>query len=119
MRMGNDAQGAETDVTRDVDFTAIQNTERFQGLRRRHRSFVFPVLVLALIWYLAYVLLAGYAPDFMATPVFGRVNVGLLIGLGQVVTTFVITMLYVWYANKKLDPDAAAIRDEATAGEVR
>jgi uncharacterized membrane protein (DUF485 family) len=111
-RMGNDAQGAGSDVTPDVDFGAIQKTERFQGLRRRHRNFVFPVLGLALLWYLAYVLLAGYAPDFMATPVFGRVNVGLLIGLGQVATTFIITMIYVSYANRKLDPDAAAIREE-------
>jgi uncharacterized membrane protein (DUF485 family) len=111
-RMGNDAQGAGSDVTPDVDFGAIQKTERFQGLRRRHRNFVFPVLGLALLWYLAYVLLAGYAPDFMATPVFGRVNIGLLIGLGQVATTFIITMVYVSYANRKLDPDAAAIREE-------
>lgn len=110
--MGNEAQGAGADVARDADFAAIQNTERFQGLRRRHRGFVFPVLALALVWYLAYVLLAGYAPEFMATPVFGRINVGLLIGLGQVATTFIITMVYVAYANRKLDPTAAEIREE-------
>jgi Predicted membrane protein len=110
--MGNDAQGAETHVTPDVDFAAIQQTERFAGLRRRHRSFVFPVLALALVWYLAYVLLAGYAPEFMATPVFGRVNIGLLIGLGQVATTFIITMLYVAFANRSLDPVATQIREE-------
>ena len=68
------------------------------------------MLALALLWYLAYVLLAGYAPEFMATPVFGNVNVGLLIGLAQVVTTFVITMVYVSYANRRLDPLAAEIR---------
>ena len=107
--MGNDAQptGAET-----ADFAAIQSSEKFQTLRKRHRSFVFPVLGLALLWYLAYVLLAGYAPEFMATPVFGRVNVGLLIGLGQVVTTFVITMIYVTYANRRLDPLASELRTE-------
>lgn len=110
--MGNDAQGSGTDVTPDVDFAAIQKTERFQNLRRRHRRFVFPVLGLALVWYLVYVLLAGYAPDFMATPVFGRVNIGLLIGLGQVATTFIITMLYVSFANRRLDPIAAEIREE-------
>jgi uncharacterized membrane protein (DUF485 family) len=48
----------------------------------------------------------------MATPVFGHVNVGLLIGLGQFVTTFVITGLYVRFANRELDPRAAAIRAE-------
>ncbi len=100
----------------DVDFPAIQSSPEFKELKKRHRSFVFPVLAAALLWYLAYVLLAGYAPDFMATPVFGLVNVGLLIGLGQVATTFIVTMLYVWYANKKLDPIAEQIRDEAQGG---
>jgi uncharacterized membrane protein (DUF485 family) len=107
--MGNDAQGTGT---ASADFPAIQSSEKFQTLRKRHRSFVFPVLVLALLWYLAYVLLAGYAPAFMATPVFGRVNVGLLIGLGQVATTFIITMVYVSFANRRLDPVAAEIRAE-------
>ena len=48
----------------------------------------------------------------MAIQVFGNVNVGLLIGLGQFVTTFVITGLYVRFANRELDPRAAAIRTE-------
>lgn len=101
----------------DVDFAGIQQSTQFRELRKRHRSFVFPVIAVALAWYLAYVLLAGYAKEFMATPVFGAVNVGLLIGLGQVVTTFVITMLYVSFANRKLDPLAAELR-EANPEEV-
>jgi len=46
----------------------------------------------------------------MATPVFGNVNVGLLVGLGQFLTTFIITGLYVRFANRELDPRAAEIR---------
>jgi uncharacterized membrane protein (DUF485 family) len=65
-----------------------------------------------LIWYGLYVLLGAFAHDFMATKVFGNVNAGLLIGLGQFVTTFVITGLYVRFANRELDPRAAAIRAE-------
>ncbi|QNO37582.1 DUF485 domain-containing protein [Protaetiibacter sp. SSC-01] len=103
----------------EADFVGIQGSPEFKELKKRHRAFVFPVLALALVWYFAYVLLAGYAPDFMATPVFGLVNVGLLIGLGQVATTFIVTMLYVWYANKKLDPIAEQIRDEAAQGGAR
>ena len=115
--MGEEAPTSVTET--EVDFARLQQSDRFQELKKRHRSFVFPVLALALLWYFAYVLLAGYAPDFMSTPVFGSINVGLLIGLGQVLTTFVVTMLYVWYANKKLDPVAEEIREGATVGEVR
>jgi uncharacterized membrane protein (DUF485 family) len=109
--MGNEALSAET-TTPDVDFHAIQQSPEFQTLRRTHRGFVFPVLGACLVWYIAYVLLAGYAHDFMSTPVFGSVNVAILVGLAQVVTTFAVTMWYVRFADKRLDPLSAQIRDE-------
>ncbi|MCU1546632.1 MAG: conserved rane protein [Homoserinimonas sp.] len=95
-----------------TDFPAVENSEKFRLLKRRHRSFVFPVAFGFLVWYFAYVLLADYAHDFMATPVWGNINVGLLLGLGQFVTTFGITTWYVSYANRKLDPVAEEIRSE-------
>jgi uncharacterized membrane protein (DUF485 family) len=98
--------------TDTVDYLAVEESPKFKELKRRHRSFVLPVAALFLIWYFVYVLLADYAHDFMATPVFGNVNVGLLFGLGQFVTTFGITMWYVWYANRKLDPLADELRTE-------
>ena len=99
-----------------TDFQTTEQSERFQTLKKRHRGFVFPVAVGFLVWYFVYVLLAAYAHDFMATPVFGNVNVGLLFGLGQFVTTFAITTAYVIYANRKLDPLAEEIRADLEAG---
>lgn len=114
--MGNDAlQIDEVNGTDAVDFVKIQQSPEFVKLRKRHRNFVFPVLIGCLVWYLAYVLLAAYATDFMATPVFGSVNVGLLLGLAQIVTTFAVTTWYVTFANRELDPIATEIRDEAEA----
>ena len=48
----------------------------------------------------------------MAQRVWGDITLGLLLGLGQFVTTFGITMWYVWYANHTLDPISADIRDD-------
>ncbi len=98
-----------------TDFQTTEQSDRFQTLKRRHRSFVFPVAVAFLVWYFAYVLLADYAHEFMATPVFGNVNIGLLLGLGQFVTTFAITTWYVSWANRKLDPLAEEIRADLDA----
>ncbi|NNH71065.1 DUF485 domain-containing protein [Nocardia uniformis] len=94
------------------DFVAMQASPEFQELRTRLRRFVFPMAVLFLTWYLVYVLLGAYAHDFMATEVFDNINVGLLLGLAQFVSTFLITGLYVKFANRELDPRAAAIRNE-------
>ena len=99
-------------------YLETEASPQFKELKRRHRSFVLPVAALFLVWYFVYVLLADFAHDFMATPVFGNINVGLLFGLGQFVTTFAITTWYVWYANRRLDPIADEIRGELEAKEV-
>src|SRR6478736_9589589 len=108
--MGHDAQ--HTDAAAPVDFKEVQSTEQFQELRKRHRSFVFPMAVAFLLWYFAYVLLADYAVDFMSTKLWGNINVGLVLGLLQFVSTFAITGWYVSYSNRKLDPIASEIRQE-------
>ena len=48
----------------------------------------------------------------------GQHHVGLLIGLGQFITTFLIIGLYVRFANRELDPRAEAIRSELECGEA-
>ena len=97
-------------ATETRDWEAVQAEPEFQDLRRRLRNFVFPVTGLFLGWYLVYVLLASYAPAFMATPVLGNINIGLLFGLLQFVSTFAITAWYVRFADRSLDPLAGQIR---------
>jgi uncharacterized membrane protein (DUF485 family) len=92
-------------------YEQVQASPEFADLRSRLRRFVFPMSAAFLIWYLAYVLLATYAPSFMAIKVLGNINLGLIIGLLQFVSTFVITTVYVWYANKHLDPAAERLRE--------
>ena len=82
----------------------------FTELRRRLRRRVFPLTAAFLLWYLAYVLLASYAREFMATPVSGGITTGLLVGLAQFVSTFALTTAYVRFAERRLDPLAAQIR---------
>ncbi|WP_078329513.1 DUF485 domain-containing protein [Mycobacteroides salmoniphilum] len=90
----------------------IQGSAEFQELRKALRRFVFPMTAFFLVWYGLYVVLGAFAHDFMAIKLLGNINVGLVLGLGQFVTTFVITGLYVRFANRELDPRAAAIRAE-------
>ncbi|MCF6508627.1 DUF485 domain-containing protein [Blastococcus sp. MG754426] len=97
------------------EYRAAQDSPEFVELKKRFRSFAFPMTVAFLVWYLLYVLLSTYASDFMSTQVFGNVNVGLLFGLGQFVTTFVITHLYVAHANKRTDPIADEMRERLEA----
>ncbi|WP_433267055.1 DUF485 domain-containing protein [Actinosynnema sp. CS-041913] len=100
------------------DWVEVQAAPDFVELRRRLRTFVFPMAGLFLAWYLLYVLLADYAHGFMSTKVIGNINIGLILGLLQFVSTFVITTLYVRHANKHLDPRAEAIREKLEGGKA-
>lgn len=98
------------------DWVAIEQSADFVVLRRRLRVFVFPMTGAFLAWYLLYVLLSDYAAGFMKTKLFGNINVGLVFGLLQFVSTFLITWLYVRYANRNLDPVGEKIRHEIEGG---
>jgi uncharacterized membrane protein (DUF485 family) len=99
-----------------TDWAAVQASPDFQELRSRLRRFVFPVTIGFLAWYLLYVLLASYAPGFMAIKLLGNINVGLIFGLLQFVSTFVITVLYIRFADRRLDPLSTKIREEIEGG---
>jgi uncharacterized membrane protein (DUF485 family) len=96
--------------SRQTAFQEVQESAEFRDLRSRLRRFVFPMSALFLVWYLVYVLLASYAHDFMSTKVAGNINVGLVVGLLQFVSTFVITTVYVRFADRNIDPAAERIR---------
>ncbi|MGI8309871.1 DUF485 domain-containing protein [Saccharopolyspora sp. ASAGF58] len=95
------------------DFIAIQESAEFRALRRRLKWFVFPATAFFLIWYLGYVAIAAYAREFMARPLVGEINVGLVMGIGQFITTVGLTGLYVRFARRRIDPDVDRIRDDA------
>jgi uncharacterized membrane protein (DUF485 family) len=100
-----------------IDYLKIEESDQFLELQSRHRRFVFPLTAFFLLWYFSFVLMAAYAPQVMAIPVFGLINLGLLLGLAQVATTFIITMWYVSFANRRLDPLSLAMRIKLEAME--
>ncbi|MEH1102035.1 DUF485 domain-containing protein [Micromonospora sp. CPCC 205561] len=98
-------------------YLAVQRSDEFAGLRRALRGFVFPMTVAFFLWYALYVILSAYARDFMGTKLFGsNINVALVFGLLQFVSTFLIAWLYSRFADRRIDPVADRIRAEI--GEV-
>lgn len=92
------------------DFDRIQHGKEFVSLRKTFRRFVFPMSLLFFTWYMTFVLLAAYAHDFMSRRVFGEINVGILMGLGQFASTILITIAYVKFANRRIDPKVEELR---------
>ena len=88
---------------------AMQQSAEFTALRTKFRKFVFPLTALFLTWYFAFVLLSVFAKGFMGTRVAGNITWGLILGLLQFVSTFVITMYYARWADRVFDPEADAL----------
>ena len=100
----------------DPIYDRLHATPEFVELRRRYRGFVFPATVAFLAWYLLYVVLSTWATDFMSTQVVGNINVALIFGLLQFVTTFGLAYVYSRYSTSKLDPLARQLDAEYRKG---
>ncbi|WP_243060174.1 DUF485 domain-containing protein [Nocardioides sp. SR21] len=94
------------DHARDHDplYDELHATAEFTRLRKAFRSFVFPTTVAFLAWYLLYVVMSNWAHDFMSKEVWGNINVALVFGILQFVSTFFIAWLYAFYMNRRVDP---------------
>jgi uncharacterized membrane protein (DUF485 family) len=124
---GSTAAGSTATKTRPVagdrtadaaasKYVTVAESPDFDTLRRTLRRFVFPLAAAFLIWYALYVLLSAYARDFMGTKVVGNINVALIFGLLQFVSTFLIAWLYARYADRRFDPLAEKLKARVENG---
>jgi uncharacterized membrane protein (DUF485 family) len=90
----------------DPVYDELHALPEFARLRSLYRGFVFPATIAFLAWYLLYVVMSNWATDFMSTKVVGNINVALVFGLLQFLTTFLIAWLYARFMNKNVDPIA-------------
>ncbi len=117
--MSNDALDREVAASDSGSrYAEVQQSAEFQELKRKFRRFVFPLTALFLAWYFLYVLLSSFAVGFMSTKVFGEINVGLIFGLLQFVSTFAITIAYVRWADRHFDPAAEALRERVEGNQA-
>jgi uncharacterized membrane protein (DUF485 family) len=103
------------DSTTTEKYLAVQQSDEFAKLRKTLRGFIFPMTVAFFLWYALYVLLSAYARGFMSAKLIGNINVALILGLLQFITTFVIAWLYSRFAAAKVDPTADKINAELEA----
>ena len=101
------------------EYQRIHRTDDFAELKSSYLRFVVPMTVAFMVWYLLYVLASNWAPDLMGTKVVGNINLALVFGLLQFVTTFGIAYLYSRHAGRRLDPLADKIRGDIEADEAQ
>lgn len=93
-------------------YQRIHATDDFTELKRSYLRFVVPITIAFMAWYLLFVIASNYAADLMSKKIAGNINVALVFGLLQFVTTFGIAIWYARFAAERLDPIADSLRDE-------
>jgi uncharacterized membrane protein (DUF485 family) len=92
-----------------VDWAAVERSPEFRELIAARRRFVLPATIFFLAWYLGFVLLAGYAPGFMARSVYQGLTVGYCLALTQFVVVGVLGVAYARRADRVYDPLAVEV----------
>jgi uncharacterized membrane protein (DUF485 family) len=100
------------------DWERIERSPEFQELVRKRRAFVVPATIFFLAYYMAFILLAGYAKDFMASSVYEGLTVGYCLALTQFVMVFALGIMYLKRADREYDPLAARVVEMAEKGEL-
>ena len=79
----------------------------------RHRWMVSVVLTLVLfVMYYGYILLIGYNKPFMATKIGEVTTLGIPIGVGVIVLSWIMTVIYVIWANKVYDVEVQNLKNQ-------
>ena len=92
-----------------VDWSGIERSDEFRELVKKRRSFVVPATIFFFTYYMTFIIVAGYAPDFMGKSVYQGLTVGYCYALTQFLMVFVLGLWYLRKAEKEFDPLADAV----------
>jgi uncharacterized membrane protein (DUF485 family) len=88
----------------------ISDHPEFHSLRRAQRRFGTRATILSVGGFLLYVVLSSFLPAVMNQPLFGRLTIGLTLGLGQFAVMGVTAWCYVRHMRTRVDPLARGLR---------
>jgi uncharacterized membrane protein (DUF485 family) len=87
-------------MLKPTDWDVVAANPEFRSLMRAKKRFIVPATIAFITYYFALPVLVGYAPEFMATPVLGPVNIAYLFALSQFFVAWLIAFLYVRAAER-------------------
>jgi uncharacterized membrane protein (DUF485 family) len=98
----------------EIDWEAAEQSPEFRELVTRKRAFVIPATAFFLIWYFGFIILAGYAPDFMGEEfLVDGLTVGYVLALTQFVMTWGLAAWYLRKSDRVFDPLARRAAERA------
>ena len=91
------------DTLSDTHVDRIRRNPDFIELTRSRKAFGWTLTIVMLLIYYSYVTLVAYNKPLIAQPLFGAITVGLVMGIGVILSAIILTGVYVLRANGKYD----------------
>ena len=94
----------------------IRQWPEYAALTRARKKIMWPLSIIMIAAYFALILAIAFAPESLGDPIGkGVTSLGIALGLGVILLCFVITGIYVYYANRVLESLNQAILKKAGA----
>ena len=86
------------------DYNQLLRSPQFQELVRQRTRFAWTLSIAMLVIYFGFILLVAFAKPLLASKIGdGVTSLGIILGLGVIVSAFVLTGIYVQRANSRFD----------------
>ncbi len=99
----------------ELSASKIQNNPKYHQLIKERDTLAWTLTALVLVIYFGFILLVAFAPGLLTQPISATsvIPVGMLVGVGVIVASVVLTGVYVYRANTVFDPLIHEIIQEA------
>lgn len=100
------------------DTSKIHDLPEYTRLTRARSRIVWPLAIFTVIGYFGLVLAIAFSPDSLGRPISdGVTSIGVVLGLGVIFLCFIVTGIYVYYANRIIEPLTKAVVNKAEVAE--
>ncbi len=93
-----------------MQLETIRQLPEYAALTRARKKIMWPLSLATIAAYFALILTIAFHPTTLGTPIgSGVTTIGMVLGLGVILFCMLITGIYVYYANRVLEPLTQAI----------
>jgi uncharacterized membrane protein (DUF485 family) len=94
----------------------IQKNPKYHQLVRQRDSLAWTLTAVVCVIYFGFILMVAFAGDFLTQPISATsvIPIGMLVGVGVILASCILTGIYVSRANSTFDPLTKEIMEEAT-----
>jgi len=90
----------------------IVSSEKFKKLVSKRWAVSFFLTFLLFVIYYGYIGMIGYAKDVLKFKIGEAINIGIILGVGVIIGSWFLTVLYVFWANNSYDKTVQELKKE-------